>query len=177
LSKLNTLLAASLAGIALAFSISTYAVQNIASPGVYIGAGINPIVLTGHGTDIEIGGSTTLGYRINNQVAIESSYTGFLDSFLTGEIIDVNAKYFLPVTSQWGAFGKLGAAYFHSESQFKIWFFDIKASKTSVTPEVGMGFDYNFTPKFAAEVGISAFPIYSNLVVLPITLGLRYTFD
>ncbi len=174
MNKLNVLKLASV----LIFFISAplFAEQNIAATGVYLGAGITPVISTGNGTVVDPGISAALGYRFNTYVAIEASYTGFINAFLTGQIIDLNAKAFLPMTSQLSAYGKIGIAYFRSDADFNFWFIQEHITKTMVTPEIGMGLDYNFTPHFAAELGVAALPVQSSLYVIPATLGLRYTF-
>lgn len=160
----------------LTFSTPVLAEQSIATNGVYLGAGITPVIATGHGTAINPGASAALGYRINNHFAVETSYTGFVNAFLTGKIIDLTAKAFLPITPKLSAFGKLGGAYFRSEADFNFWFIHEHSVKSVVAPEAGAGLDYNFTPKLAAELGMAVLPVQSNIYVMPVTLGLRYTF-
>jgi hypothetical protein len=113
----SAFLTVSFATLFAAFSTPTFAEQSIASTGVYIGAGITPITVVGHGrSEVDAGASLTLGYRLNNNFALETNYVGFVAPFVTGQIIDMNAKGFLPITPKFSVFGKLGVAYFRAEA-------------------------------------------------------------
>jgi hypothetical protein len=173
----STFVIVSFATLFAAFSTPTFAEQSLAAAGVYIGAGITPIIIAGHGnSEVDAGASLTLGYRLNNNFALETNYVGFVAPFVTGQIIDLNVKGFLPITPKFSVFGKLGAAYFRADASLDFFFFHSRATRIIYAPEVGAGLDYNFTPNFSAELGLAVLPIESNLVAMPATLGLRYTF-
>jgi len=171
---------ATIAGISIlsaAASVNALADQSsIAVNGVYIGAGATGVVgIINSGTSVDPGATITLGYRVNNNFAVESNVTAFVEAFASGQIIDLNMKGILPVTSKFSVFGKLGAACFHAKDDFDFLGFSDHSSVTRFAPEVGGGVSYNFTPNFATELGASVVPV-SGLTIVPVTLGMRYTF-
>lgn len=116
-----------------------------------------------------------MGYRINNNFAFETSYTGFLEAFASGQIVDLTVKAFKPVTPNFSFYGKLGGAMFHAREDIDFLCVSEHHSETRFGPEVGTGLSYNFTPNFATELGVSVIPV-SGVTLVPVTFGLRYTF-
>lgn len=120
-----------------------------------------------------------VGYRINNNLAIEGGYAdyssvdffGIKDEFYT---IDLAAKFILPLEYNISLFGKLGVVYMHEQVEGPY----LPKSEDSVyVPELGIGADYNFTRNLALEAGITYVPGTDNTrSLMPISIGFRYTF-
>ncbi len=168
---------ASLSILSTTLCVNAFAEQSIAANGVYIGLGATPIMglVQGGGAYVDPGATMTLGYRINNNFALETSYTGFIELFASGQIIDLTMKGFMPMTPNFSVVGKIGAACFHAKSDFDFLGFSDHHSTTRFAPEVGAGLSYNFTANFATELGVSVVPV-SGVTIVPVTFGLRYTF-
>jgi hypothetical protein len=155
---------------------SSHASESIASSGFYLGAGVTPVMgYASKRTSIDPGASISLGCQITPAYAVEVDYVGFLEAFTTGNLIDFSAKAFVSLTPKLSAFGKLGVAYVHLDTDIDIFYTHFHTSYAQWAPAMGGGFDYHFTPNFAAELSAVAVPIKS-IVMVPMTLGLHYTF-
>ncbi len=156
---------------------NAFADQGIASNGVYLGVGPTSVIgiVSGGSTGVDPGATMTLGYRINNNFAVETNYTGFFEAFGSGQIVDLSIKGIKPVTPNFSVYGKLGVAYVHARTDLDFLWVSMHSSTTRVAPAFGAGIDYNFTPNFSTELGATVIPV-SGATIVPVTLGLRYTF-
>jgi opacity protein-like surface antigen len=155
---------------------NAFAEQSIAANGVYLGAGVASVtgVMDSHASS-DPGAALTLGYRINNNFAVEANLTSFVEVFASGQIVDLSLKGLMPVTPNFSLFGKVGAAVFHARNDFDFLGLSDHSSMTRFAPAVGAGLSYNFTPNFSTELGATVIPV-SGVTIVPVTLGLRYTF-
>ncbi len=158
-------------------SVNALAEQSIATNGIYIGAGLTPVVgITSGSYKTDPGATLALGYRINNNFAVETSYTGFFEEFASGQIIDLSVKGIMPITPNFSVYGKLGGAAFHAKEDVDFLWINEHSSVTRYAPEAGAGLSYNFTRNFTTDLGMSVIPVGSGLTLMPVTFGLRYTF-
>jgi opacity protein-like surface antigen len=112
-------------------------------------------------------GRPFVGYRINDNVAIESGYTSFRGESNAGNetwgpdhyyfyTIDVAGKFIYPFANGFSVYGKGGLAYAHQDVYNKVLASDtmpvVDSKVDKVLPLIGAGISYNFTPHIAMDL-------------------------
>lgn len=198
--------------LALLFAIlssNSYAAIN-ANPGLYIGGSLSVAnsttpsgsAISGYlDTAAHMSLSPTIGYRINDYLAVEGGFLYAANDSHSGENYSVNdtrpfgpdalkiysfdavIKGIVPFESGFSLFAKGGLAYTH-QYVFNQEFANItdpgfitKKTSNHFQPVVGAGVSYNFTKNFATELSYNYYVPTANIgKISAIELGLTYTF-
>jgi len=131
-----------------------------------------------------------IGFRFNDYLALEASYNDLEDDedgidppygpdHYRFYFSDVSAKLIYPFENGWSIFAKLGAALVHQDVYNQILIGEdpiVDTNKTTVSPLIGFGLSFNFTPRLAAELYGQYIPSTKPIENVYATgLGLNYT--
>ncbi len=131
------------------------------------------------------------GFRFNDYFAVEGSYNDIEDSKSNGGNFwgpdhyrlysyDLAGKLIAPFKNNFSLFGKAGVAYTHQDvfnQTFTNGPIMANTNTNVVQPLLGIGVNYNFTPKIAADVGFTHLFKHGSIGdINMLGMGLSYTF-